>query len=280
MAVGLLAGSTVAHAATTEVQVVSAFASYDPSVGIVDPNTGWGVTVSESGRAEIGSAYGAPAGLGRGALMLDTPRDGDSVEVHARTDQGELIGAFPDMLRVAPDQRLGFWLYRSGASTSGSSPVLEGWIGMQGSGSGFGYAIATFDPVANGYTELDTWVYVDATDAEAVWSVRKAWSDDPAKEMTWSELIDHTRGTYMGQDVWGGFEYGPKFLQDDPGTFSAIDGITASTTVWSSVTDFERRPTTGQPILDTCKNDGWRDNYPTNPFKNQGDCVASIVAAN
>lgn len=151
---------------------------------------------------------------------------------------------------------------------------------MQGSGAGFGYAIATFDPIANGYTERDTWMYVDTTAPTAVWSVHRAWSEEAAQAMTWEGLIDHTRGTYLDQDAWGGFEYGLSFRQDAPSTFSAIDGVTVTTAGWSSVTDFELRPTSGPPLLDDCKNNGWKDNYPADTFKNQGTCIAAIVARN
>lgn len=280
MSTAVLAEVPVAQAATTEVRVVSAFTHYDSSGVLIDPNTGWWGDGTQTGTVEIGSAYRAPTGLGREAAMLDTTTAGDAVQLVALTEQPPSAGALPSYISASPDLRLGFWLYLSSASTSGASPVLEGWIGMHGSGAGFGYAVATFDPIANGYTARDTWMYVDTTDPAAVWSVGTAWSQDPAQDMTWAGLIDHTRGTYNGQDAWGGFEYGVSFKQGTPGTFSAIDGVNVATAQWSSVTDFELQPTSGPPLLDDCKNNGWKNNYPTNTFKNQGACIAATVAHN
>lgn len=275
VAVGSLAGSTVAHAATTELRIVSAVAHYDPSSGAVEPNTGWDVRVSGAGRAEISSAYGAPAGLGHGALMLDTPNAGDSVGVYARTDQGELIGAFPEMLRVAPDQRLGFWLYRSSASTSTAGPALRAYVGNM---SMFNAAYITFDPVANGHTGLDTWIYVDATAGDATWIVTDPDGNFPMS-MTWQEVSEHLSMNVAGVVNWATFQHGLTLQQNTAGSYSAIDGVSASANEWSSVTDFELQPTSGRPSLDSCKNDGWRHNYPTVSFKNQGACIAALVAA-
>ncbi|MGA8044641.1 MAG: hypothetical protein WCA30_00070 [Dermatophilaceae bacterium] len=280
ISVAVLAAVPVSQAVTAEVRVVSAFAHYDVSGEFIDPNSGWASRGAGTGTVEVGSAYGAPTGLGREAAMLDTPTDDDTVQLTALTQQLESQGAFPSWMAASPDLRLGFWLYLSSASSAGSSPFLEGWIGMKGSGAGFGYAIARYDPIANGYDQRDTWMSIEPTDPAAVWSVRKAWSDDPPQQMTWEQVIEHTRGTYNGQDMWGGFEYGLSFHQGAAGLFSAIDGVTASTAQWSSVTDFELRPASGPPLLDDCKNNGWRHNYPANTFKNQGDCIAAIVANN
>lgn len=276
----MLSGSTVAHAAVTDVRMVDGLMHYDETGALVDPNTGWGADSRGTGRVEIGSAYRAPTGLGRDSLMFDTPAAGDWASATALTNQPTYIGAFPEGLRASPDLRLGFWLYRSSASTSGASPVLGGWIGIRGTGAAYGYAVATFDAVANGYTDLDRWMLVDAMAPNAVWSVQSAWSSGPAQSMTWPEIVDHTRGSYLGQDVWGGFEYGLHFLQDGPGAFSAIDGVRVTTNEWSILTDFELRAASGRPVLDGCKNNGWHENYPALTFKNQGDCIAAIVAQN
>lgn len=279
MSVGLLGVSTMAHALTTEVRIVSAFAYYDEANAVeVDPDSGWWAGGRGTGTVEIGSAYGAPDGLGREAVMLDTPTADDSVQVYARTDQPSYRGAFPEMLRATPDTQLGFWLYLSSASTTTASPVISVWIGV-GSG-GWRYEIVTFDPVANSYDQKDTWMYVDLTAADAVWTVSRAWPAGPADQnMTWDEIVDYTRTTYNGADSWGAFEYGLSFDQDTPGVFSAIDGVTAATTTWSTVTDFELARTSGRPVLDDCKNGGWQT-HPAGTFKNQGACIAAIVAAN
>lgn len=75
---------------------------------------------------------------------------------------------------------------------------------------------------------------------------------------------------------WGVFEYGLQFHQQAPGS-SAVDGVT-STFPGSTVTDFELQATSGRPQLDDCKNHGWQA-HPAGPFKNQGACIAAIVAA-
>ncbi len=276
----VLGGGTFAHAATTEARMVEDFWHFDPTDTTADPNTGWVATTSALGSAGIGSAYGAPEGHGREALMLDTRTDGDSVEVHARTDQPDTMGAFPGTLKVAPDQRLEFWLYRSSTSSSQAGPVLRAHVGNI---SMFNPAWISFDPVANSHTSLDTWTHVDATAADAVWTVTIYDVDnhrDVSTSMTWPEVIDRLSMDIFGVVSWASFQYGLSFEQKSAGTHSAIDGVRASTNEWSSVTEFEFRSTSGQPLLDSCKNDGWWQNYPNSPFKNQGACIASLVAAN
>lgn len=270
--VGLWSAGTVAQAATTEVQVVSTFMHEASTDVFVNADSGWAASGAGTGKVEIGSAYGAPSGLGREAVMLDTPAAGDTATLSALTDQPSYAGAFPEATMVTPDRHLGFWLYLSSVSTPGSTPVLEAWVAKSAS-----HVIITFDPSANGYTAVNTWMYVDTTDDDAVWTVRPRGSDD-ALTMTWQQIVDYTAIPYNGTTLWGVFDYGLQFLQQAPGS-SAIDGVTVSTIPGSTVTNFELQPAIGRPLLDDCKNEGWRTHL-AGPFKNQGACISAIVAAN
>jgi hypothetical protein len=281
-----LSASTIAYAeTTTEIRVVNGLAQgseFEP----LNPDSGWYAETQGTGAVEIGSAYGAPQGFGTDAVMFDTPNAGDRAFITALTDQpySPFGPAFPGYIRTTPDLHLGFWLYLDDGSTAG--PVIDAYLAHWGA-----HSIITFDPIANGYTARDTWMYVDATAAGAIWRVRPQRDIervDPADvvEMTWPDLIEH----YKTSDEWyGAFDYGLRLLQYEPGT-SAIDGITVTNgtstewvegtridTLWSLVTDFELTPTHGRPMLDDCKNDGWRA-HPTGPFRNQGQCIATIVA--
>lgn len=178
------------------------------------------------------------------------------------------------MTKVTADRHLGFWLYRSSESASGSSPILEAWVAKANST----HVIITFDPIVNGYTTVDEWMYVDTTAAGALWMVRPAWSDDDSQRttMTWQEVVDHTAIDFGdGTMWWSGFDYGLQFRQQAPGS-SAIDGVTVSTVPGSTVTNFELHPASSRPQLDDCKNDGWQT-HPAGPYKNQG--ASAIVGA-
>ena len=277
LTVGLWSGVTAAHAATTEIRQVSTFMYEDAAGVIVNPDSGWGAYGEGTGKVEIGSAYGAPGGLGREAVMLDTPAVGDSATVTALTDQpGYYSGAFPEAITVTADRHLGFWLYLSSASTGGSSPVLEASVALANAT----HVIITFDPIANGYDTVGTWMHVDTTAAGATWTLRPAWSTDPSLRtpMTWQDVVGQTALDVPNYGtMFGTFDYGFQFLQQAPGS-SAIDGVTVSTTTESTVANFELQPGSGRPQLDNCKNDGWTT-HPAGPFKNQGACIATIVAA-
>lgn len=271
--VGLWSGSTVAHGATTEFRVVSAFMYQDATDQIVNADSGWSASGEGTGKVEIGSAYGAPDGLGREAVMLDTPAVGDRATVYALPDaEGYYTGAFTEAITITPDRQLGFWLYRSSASTPGSTPVLEAWVAKYNQ-----HVIITFDPSVNGYTAVGTWMYVDATAEDARWTVAFPSGDTLDTTLTWPDVITYTAFDFNGTHQWGVVDYGLQFRQEAPGS-SAIDGVTVSTLPGSTMTNFELLPASGRPLLDDCKNEGWRA-HPAGPFKNQGDCISAIVAA-
>ena len=277
MTVGLWSGGMVAHAATTtEIRVVSTFRYEDATGVIVNPGSGWAASSDGTGKVEIGSAYGAPSGLGRSAIMLDTPANGDHATVTALTEQpGYYSGAFPEAITVTADRHLGFWLYLSNTAAPGSSPVLEAWVAL-GNAT---HVIITFDPIANGYATVGTWMYVDTTAAGATWTVRPAWSTDPSLRttMTWQDVVVQTALDVPNYGtMFGTFDYGFQFLQQAPGS-SAIDGVTVSTVPGSTTTNFELQTASSRPQLDDCKNNGWQT-HPSGPFKNQGACIAAIVA--
>lgn len=90
--VGPCTCNTVAHATTTEVRIVSTFMYEDAAGQVVNAVSGWSASGEVTGRVELGSAYGAPQGLGREAVMLDTPAAGDRATIHALTNQPSYAG--------------------------------------------------------------------------------------------------------------------------------------------------------------------------------------------
>lgn len=68
---------------------------------------------------------------------------------------------------------------------------------------------------------------MDATAPGAVWNVRRTWIDEPSGQMAWTEILEVTRGSFDGNDIYGAFE-GLGFVRSSPGTYSAIDGVRVS----------------------------------------------------
>lgn len=287
-----LSASTIAYAeTTTEIRVVNGLAQgdqFDPDNPPVNPDSGWYVRTQGYGAVEIGSAYGAPPGFGTDAVMFDTPNEGDRAYLSAMSYQpfSDFEPGFPGYIRTTPDLHLSFWLYLDEGSEAG--PVIDQWYAHNAM-----HSIITFDPIANGYDRVGEWMYVDATADDAMWTVRRPIDiervdDLDVDEMPWPDLIERYRSNWDG--TYAAFDYDYlTFLQYEPGT-SAIDGITVKNgtitefdggtridTLWSLVTDFEHAPTHGRPLLDDCKNDGWRQ-HRAGPFRNQGQCIAAIVA--
>lgn len=273
MAVGLLAVGTVAHAVTAEERVVSELSHWDVEGPWVDANTGWADHSTQAGMVEIGAAYGAPPRLGGEALMLDTPGGGDTTMVVALGVDPEFpdrVTAFPQDLAATPDVEIGFWLYLP--SESQGSPILRTSLGLADN-SWWGIA---FDPIANGYDQRGTWMDVDTTADTPQWIV--SIPGEPDALMSWLQLVE-AAAEANGGGSWATLgSYGYSFSQHQ-GTYSAIDGVTVGNAEWSVTVDFELAPTSARPVLDDCKNDGWQT-HPAGPFKNQGACIAAIVAAN
>jgi hypothetical protein len=147
--------------------------------------------------------------------MFDTPAQGDRSTLYALTDQPSYEPAFPGHYRVSPDLRIGFWVYVSSQSTSGSGPALRAYLGNRGSGAAYGYTWASFDPVRDGQVQPDTWTFVEPTASDAVWRVGSTLEDSD-EEISWAGLIERIRGvTPDGADAYGSFEYGFGFEQDE-----------------------------------------------------------------
>lgn len=273
MSVGLLGVSTMAHALTTETRVVSAFAYDDWNGTWVDPDTGWADHSTQASMMEIGAAYGAPQGLGGEALMLDTPGSGDTTMVlalAASPDFPNRVTAFPQDVAATPDIEIGFSLYLP--EESQASPILRTSLGFADNSW---WAIA-FDPIANSYAQRGTWMRIDTTADTAQWTVSIPGESDAL--MSWPQLVE-AAAQANDAGAWATLaSHGYSFSQHQ-GTYSAIDGVTVANAEWSVTVDFELAPTSARPVLDDCKNDGWQT-HPAGPFKNQGACIAAIVAAN
>lgn len=271
MSVGLLGVSTMAHALTTEDRIVSEFSGWDGG-DWVERDTGWENHSTTGTRAEIGSAYGAPTGHGREAVMLDNPTYGSIAEVIARVGQQDQTGlpdAFPGILADS-DLQLGFWVY----IPAGSSSSLEVRTSLVMDDESWWFL--WFPLSANDSNVRDEWRYIEITADDAAWRLNHP-SVAGTTEMTWSQVITDAAASNGGNPPSLG---NVSFTQWEGDFSAAIDGVTVSDgDTWSTVVDFELAPTSGRPILDDCKNDGWQTHF-AGPFKNQGACIAAIVAAN
>ena len=173
--VGLWSGSTVAHAATTEFRVVSTFMYQDAADEIVQRRQ-WLVGVrrgDRQGRDRLRvrrrrTAWGArpscstPPQSATAPPSMPCPTQSGTTLAPSRGDHDH-PGPSPRVLAV-PVQRV----------HPGIDP-RPGGLGRQVQSN---HVIITFDPSVNGYTAVDTWMYVDTTADGGRWTVAFRLSDD------------------------------------------------------------------------------------------------------
>jgi hypothetical protein len=257
-AVGLLA---------LAVPALLAVATAATTVVVTQNSTSWQtVDTRPGGTVAFTEAYGAPAGLGSGALELKT-----DATTAAKADYYTFAHAGAALADVTD---LAYWTYQATGQVPVADPSFQLQVDVNGDATG-GFTTFVFEPY---------WNTAQGAIVPATW---QRW--DVAAGLFWSSRTVTAGACGLVAGAGGPPFYTLAQLQTacpnavvlgvgvNVGTFNpsytvAADGVQFNDTVY----DFElgRRPTT----KDECKNDGWRTfNDPA--FKNQGDCVSYVAAS-
>jgi hypothetical protein len=249
--------ATTAVAATVQVSTLEQDASpYD--------NPGWVEWERDGGVIEIAADYGAPAGFGSSALVLDTPASNDKAQTFKSLVTDGVGVALADVDEIA------YSAYRSSTSTANpvQAPSLNIEIDANGLVAAGGFATLVYEPVYNGYAAYptNTWTSHDAYNGGAgVW-----WSTQPIPGVPlafnsfvpWSAIVAANPDAVVlriGINQGGG----------NPGLYGAADAYSFNGTTY----DFEAF----NPTKDDCKDGGWETNWAAGTFKNQGACVSHFA---
>jgi hypothetical protein len=253
-------GASTASAATTV-------------VGPGDIGTSWSTNDTRSGgTVAIDAAHAAPSGLGASSLHFTTTDANGSSNAKAQLFNYGYIGA-----PLSSIDALGYWDYRSSASTNSAVQHVGLNVEVDYVGDGSSYTALVFEPVYQaggaGALQDDTWQYWDALNGGAgVW-----WStkDIPGVcafncFVSWSTILADNPNAKVKYGL--GFNVGSGWT----GQFSgAADGLTVGVSGNSTTYDFEV-PVGPPTSKDQCKDGGWQTfNNPS--FKNQGDCVSYVA---
>ena len=242
-------------------------ATFTVSALVVDPltpyaNPGWVKFERESGVVKIGADYGAPAGFGSSALVLDTPLNNDKAQAF-KSVVADGVG-----VPLASVASLSYWAYRSSASTASplQAPALNIEIDTNGLANPGGFATLVYEPVYNnGGTPYpqNTWTLNDAyIGGSAIWWSTKQIPGVPSafsSFVPWSAIVAANPDAVV-------LRYGINQGSGNPGLFAAADGFTFN----GATNDFEAF----NPTKDDCKDGGWATKWASGTFKNQGACVS------
>ena len=254
---GMLVASAVSAATFTVPALVTDLTPYD--------NPGWVEFERETGVVEIAADYGAPAGFGSSALVLDTPLLNDKAQVF-KSMVTDGVG-----VPLASVTSLSYWAYRSAASTASAvqAPALNIEIDANGLTTTGGFATLVYEPVYNNGSVAypqNTWTFHDAlaTGTNTWWSTRVILGVPAAftSYVSWSEIVAANPNAVVlriGINQGGG----------NAGLFGAADGFTFN----GSTYNFEAF----NPTKDDCKDGGWATKWAAGTFKNQGACVSHFA---
>jgi hypothetical protein len=216
----------------------------------------WVEQTAAGGDVEFTEAYGAPAGLGEGAVELTTT-----------ADTASRAGLFTDLVAGTPladVTTLGYWAYQAPGNLPHANASYQLPIDANGDAPG-GFTTLVYEPYWNGVITPDTWEHWDV-DAGLLWSSRTVADcglvGTPGGPPTYTLA---TVKTMCPDAVVLGI--GANIGTFNPNYVVAFDGIEFNDTTY----DFEvgLRPSS----KDDCKDGGWMT-FDDPAFKNQGDCVS------
>ncbi len=219
----------------------------------------WFEQTAAGGDVEFTEAYGAPTGLGEGAVELTTTADNAS-----RAGLFTLEHAGTPLSGVTT---LGYWTYQAEGPVH-ADPSYQLQIDSNGIETAGGFTTLVFEPywnVAQQPIVPDTWQHWDV-DAGLLWSSRTVPEcglvATPGGPPTYT--LAAVRTACPNAVV---VAIGANIGTFNPSYVVAFDGIEFNDTVY----DFElgRRPSS----KDDCKDGGWTT-FDDPAFKNQGECVA------
>jgi hypothetical protein len=224
----------------------------------------WEASTRDEGTLAFVTDYGAPTGLGSGALQLaTTDTDASSAALGTGLVAGTPLAAVTD---------LGYWTYQH-AGPEWAAPSFQLLVDLDGSF----WTTLVYEPywqndLGDGApVESLTWQQWD-TLAGKWWSSRTAGSltagGGGAPFYTIEQVVEaHPNATVLAVGVKIG-TYNPAYVVAADGlTFGTADGVTTY--------DFEPRTTF---VKDDCKAGGWEANFEAGRFKNQGDCVSYFAS--
>lgn len=247
--------ATTAFAATVQVSTL------EPSDANPYDNAGWVEFERGTGVVEIAGDYGAPAGFGSSALVLDTPVSNDKAQAF-KSLVADGVG-----VQLSAVDEIGYSGYRSSASTASEvqAPALNIEIDTNGLATTGGFTTLVYEPVYNstGAYPTDTWTAHDAYNGGAgIWWSTQVISGVPLafdSFVAWSQIVDNNPDAVVlriGINQGGG----------NAGLFGAADAFAFNGTTY----DFEAF----SPTKDDCKDGGWNTNFTVGTYKNQGACVS------
>lgn len=231
------------------------------TVVVTQNSASWGpLDTRPGGAVEFTEEYGAPAGLGSGALELTT--DGTTA---AKADYWTFAHAGTLLADVTA---LSYWTYQATTpQPPHAAASYQVQIDANGAAEG-GFTTLVYEPYWNGVVVNGTWQQWDVGSG-LFWSSRTvaecglvAGAGGPPLTTLATVATTCPDAVVLGIGVNVG--------TFNPGYTVAVDGVRFDETTY----DFElgRRPS-GK---DECKDGGWAA-FDDPAFKNQGDCVSFVV---
>lgn len=233
---------------------------------------GWSVTDNRtSGTETWTNSFGAPSGLGSGALELTTTADNSSKAYLAtNASSGTSLSSVTG---------LSYWTYRAAGPAFGAASLqlmIDTGAATTCLSGQWSWTTLVYEPYWNSSAGAGV--------AGTVPSAWTQWTITPSSGVFWSSkttcggsLVAGAGGApfYTLEQVLAAYPnatvslLGVNVGSYNPSYDVAVDGVALNDTVYNFETALPA-PTTA----DQCKNDGWQA-YGT--FKNQGDCVSSVV---
>jgi hypothetical protein len=206
----------------------------------------------------------AAAPLGSGSLHLITPDGSSKVNIA----NGLLTGD-----SLADVDALSYFTYRSSASTGSPVQVPSLQLAVSDPQATGGFTTLVFEPVYNtdqGTIADDTWQQWDARNGgQGVWWSTHDLPNQPAFTgyRTWDQIVaDNPGATIQAAFINQG--------SGNPGIDANVDAVTLGASGDATTYDFE--PDSAPASANDCKDGGWTTFHPA--FRNQGDCVSSVVS--
>lgn len=213
------------------------------------------------------TAFGAPTGLGTGALQLATnDTNGAKVQLLTTNHAGT---------RLDDIGELSYWTFRSqGPPEADASYQLE--VDVNGAAVG-GFTTLVYEPYWNG-TVGAGWQHWSSVEDGNWWSSRQINTDGTTGTAGTQWLLAGAGGPPFTTPAAVVAEFpaavvlrvGVNVGSYNPDYLVAADGLTIAGTTY----DFEP----GSFTKDACKSGGWETNFSSGQFENQGDCVSYFAS--
>lgn len=237
------------------------------------PTNNWVLFTRDTGTGEFDEGPDVPP-LGLGSLFLDTPLNNDKVYLFNYDHVG---------VAMSDIDTISYATYRIATNSPDQVPSLNFQVDVNGDNPG-GFTTLVYEPTySHGAAAIidGVWQTWDAFDGGAA----KWWSTNAIPGVCafncfieWSDILNANPDAVIvgaiGVNQGGG----------NPGLTAATDALTIGYGGMTTVYDFELEapppPIVTPQTKEDCMKGGWQDvtRADGTPFKNQGDCVSSVVA--